>query len=277
MPSWFHPHSWDFCYMSEEGKRNMVVSSCVCVWSRVSVSSWEEGHHYQLIRALVHLISTHFPPFQTIYVQTKSCRRFLFSSAVRMSPWLIRLKCLPFIVTEVLRWILNNKHSLSLSLSVTELQLSRPARCRHLLLSRLLWSPWQPARALLQALPRQSPQQWGGWVGGDASVPDVAASHQHARVRRRGAGVHRWGRDQVRRHLLRALHAPVTKSIFSQVFSFWYTATKLLWNGVLPGLKAAVKMLLIKIFQFAWMWIRHISLRHIFTLFQWMSQILVDI
>lgn len=80
------------------------------------------------------------------------------------------------------------------SLSVTELQLSRQARRRHLLLSGMLRSPRQPARALLQALSCQPPQQRGG----DASVPDVSSTHQHARVRRGGAGVHRGGGDQVR-------------------------------------------------------------------------------
>lgn len=85
-----------------------------------------------------------------------------------------------------------------MSLSVTELQLSRQARRRHLLLSGMLRSPRQPARALLQALSCQPPQQRGGGVCGDASVPDVSSAHQHARVRRRGAGVHRGGGDQVR-------------------------------------------------------------------------------
>lgn len=92
--------------------------------------------------------------------------------------------------------------SLFLWVCGTELQLSCPAGRSHLLLSWLLWSPWQPACALLQTLPCQPPQQWGGGISRDSFVPDVSPAHQHKRVWSRGAGVHCGGCDQVLRPLL---------------------------------------------------------------------------
>lgn len=66
-----------------------------------------------------------------------------------------------------------------------------------MLLCGLLRPARQPARALLQEVPLQPPQQRGGRRRRDTPVPDLAAAHQHPRVRRRGAGLHRGGRDQV--------------------------------------------------------------------------------
>lgn len=233
MPSWFHPNSWDFCYMSEEGKRNMVVSSCVCVWSRVSVSSWEEGHHYQLIRALVHLISTHFPHFQAIYVQTKSCRRFLFSSAVRTSPGLIRLKCLPFIVTEVLRWMLRNKHSLSLSLS---------QNCSS-----------HVRRAVVTCFS-------AGCCGRHGNRPVRYCKRCHVNHHSSEVGA------SAETHLYQTSPPPInTRECGAEELVCTVEAVIRCGATYCSLYLLLLQRALSVAFQFAWMWIRHISLRHIFS------------